>query len=244
MKSYQTLERDGFKSKKKKFNEEEFQKQLKSFELWEKKRNEKIENLKKKKVQKELDSVNNKKNIHYNKKMPNDKLPSVLERLYTKDIEKRRQNKQILTKIYTPSFTPFLYSKGDHKKYNKKPENQNRNQSAKNRYNHYKNYNTIDENNDNENSDNNEENHSDNDYEKKKKKKVKLIKIKKAKSKGRTKKVNAKVRFTVDESSDDDEDRGQKEEIEEIQHDRAEVENAMRNRLFRNKSATKRKVKL
>jgi hypothetical protein len=211
------------------------------------KKKEKIQNLKKKKEQKEIDSVNNDKNIHYKKKIPNDQLPSVLERLYTKDLEKRRQNKQILTKIYTPSFTPFLYSKGEPKKFQKRPE-QIRNQSAtnRNRYNNYKNYNnTIDENHNDEDNDYDDENDSENEYEgKKKKKKGKLIKIKKAKSKGKTKAL--KVRFKVDNhSSDNEDDKVEKEEeVEEVHHDRAEVENALRNRLFRNKSATKRKMKL
>ena len=66
--NFKTEDTEFIKHKRKKFNEEEFQKQLKSFELWEKKKNEKIEALKKKKIQKELDSVNNKANIHYKKK--------------------------------------------------------------------------------------------------------------------------------------------------------------------------------
>ena len=53
----QTEVKLNIKPKRKKFNEEEFQKQLKSFELWEKKKNEKIENLKKKKIQREIESV-------------------------------------------------------------------------------------------------------------------------------------------------------------------------------------------
>ena len=176
--------------------------------------------------------------------MPNDKLPSILGRLYTKDLEKRKQNKQILTKIYTPTFTPFLYSK-DVKKY-KKPENNNnraQSQTNRNRYHNYKNYNTIDENHDEENNYDDNEDNSENEYEEKKKKKVKLIKIKKAKSKGKTKVVSAKVKFNLDDSSDyAEEKKNEKEDKEEIQHDRAEVENALRNRLFRrNKSVTKRK---
>ena len=237
------------KNRKKRFNEEEFQKQLESFNLWEKKKKEKIEKLKKEKIQKELSTVNNDKNIHYNKKMTNKKLPSVLERLYTKDIQKRRQNKQILTKIYTPTFTPFLYSKGDKiKKLPKKKDKKDKKDNIKHKTqrsqfnfrNNY-NYNTID--NAYEDDDDNEnDNDDDNDYANKtvKHKKVKLIKIKKANSKPKHKKKH-KVKF---EDSSDYSDDNEKEDKEEIKHNRAEVENALRSRLFkRNKSVGIRKNK-
>ena len=83
--------------------------------MWKKKerKKERIEKLKQDKIKKEIETVNNKKNIHYHKKLPNKKLPSLLERIYTKDIKKRKEKNQILTKIYTPSFTPFLYTKGN-----------------------------------------------------------------------------------------------------------------------------------
>ena len=53
----------------------------------------------------------NKNNIHHNKRISSEKIPSVLDRLYTKDIKKRKQNQIILTQIYTPTFTPFIYTK-------------------------------------------------------------------------------------------------------------------------------------
>ena len=53
----------------------------------------------------------NKNNIHHNKRLSSEMIPSVLDRLYTKDIKKRRQNQIILTQIYTPTFTPFIYTK-------------------------------------------------------------------------------------------------------------------------------------
>jgi hypothetical protein len=231
---------NGLRYKKKKFNEEEFQKQLKSFELWEKKRNEKIADLKKKKIQKEIDSVNNKKNIHYKKKIPKDQVSSVLDRLYTKDIEKRRQNKQILTKIYTPSFTPFLYTKGDNITKHQKKEKQMRNNSAKNRLNNKNRNNTIDE------SDDNDDNDSENEYEGKKKRKVKIIKIKKKNSKKKKKSKSGKNKNNYEDSSDEAEnlDIKENENLEDFHFDAAEVGNVMRNRLCRNKSATKRKKKV
>ena len=98
------------KPKNKKFNEEEFKKQIEAFNAWEKKRNEKIEKMKKEEIQKEIDSIS-KKNIHHNKKMSSEKMPSMLDRLYTNDIQKRKENQILLTQIYTPSFTPNIYAK-------------------------------------------------------------------------------------------------------------------------------------
>ena len=87
--------------------------ELEFFEQCEKRKKERIEKLKQDKIKKEIETVNNKKNIHYHKKLSNKKLPSLLERIYTRDIKKRKEKKQILAKIYTPSFTPFLYTKGN-----------------------------------------------------------------------------------------------------------------------------------
>ena len=108
--------------------------------------------------------------------MNNDILPSVLDRLYTKDLEKRKQKKEILTKIYTPMFTPFLYTKGIKKQHLKKVENSNKPHTNRNHFNNIKNFITIDENHDDEN-DYNEDNSE--KYYSEKKRKVKLIKIKK-----------------------------------------------------------------
>ena len=49
------------------------------------------------------------KETKYNNKI-NPKNYSTVERLYTQDIIKRKEKKQILTKIYTPSFKPFVYT--------------------------------------------------------------------------------------------------------------------------------------
>ena len=163
------------------------------------------------------------------------KFSSVLDRLYTKDIAKRKQNKQILTKIYTPSFTPFLYSKGN-KAHMKRPDSPRKSIHNRNKFIN-KNNNTIQENKDEDDEDN-ENNEDDDMYEGKKKKKVKIIKIKKAKSKAKTKKVSAKFNNNDDSS---EEEKNKKGSEEDVVHDRKEVENAFRNKLFRNKSATKRK---
>ena len=127
----------------------------------------------------------------------------------------------------------------------KRIENPRKSLQNRNKFNINKNYNTIiqennyeDDNDENENSDEDD----DDDYEGKKKKKVKIIKIKKAKSKARTKKVSVKFN-TIDDSSDEEKNKKNEPE-EEVVHDRTEVENAIRNRLFRNKSATKRKKNL
>ena len=51
-------------------------------------------------------------------------------RLRKKDINKRKQNKIILTKIYTPSFTPFIYTKKENiKKTGTKNDRRKKNKS-------------------------------------------------------------------------------------------------------------------
>ena len=210
------------KAKKKKFNEEQFQKQLEFFKQCEKKKQEKIEKLKKEKIKKELATINNKKNIHYHKKLPKKKLPSLLDRLYTKDIQKRKEKNQILTKIYTPSFTPFLYSKGNNNNFQKQQSN-----------------NII-----NNNEDNNTYNESDNNYnEDYYEPNTQIVN---ASQKGE--KMNKKIKFNIEENipiviNEDEEN----DEIVQI-HNRVVVENALRNKLFhhgnknkRNKSAENRK---
>ena len=209
------------KAKKKKFNEEQFQKQLEFFKQCEKKKQEKIEKLKKEKIKKELATINNKKNIHYHKKLPKKKLPSLLDRLYTKDIQKRKEKNQILTKIYTPSFTPFLYSKGNNNNFQKQQSN------------------II-----NNNEDNNTYNESDNNYnEDYYEPNTQIIN---ANQKGE--KMKKKIKFNIEENipmviNEDEEN----DEIVQI-HNRVVVENALRNKLFhhgnknkRNKSAENRK---
>ena len=94
----------------KKFNQKEFEKRLEKFNAWEQKKKEKIEKLQKEKKQKEMEKYN-KNNIHNKKRISCQKIPSIIDRLYSKDIHKRKQKKIILTQIYTPTFTPFLYTK-------------------------------------------------------------------------------------------------------------------------------------
>ena len=77
------------------------------------KRKKKLENLRKLKEEKELKSVtyypetNKEKNSKFKL---NPKNYTAVERLYTQDLIKRKEKKQILTKIYTPSFKPKLYT--------------------------------------------------------------------------------------------------------------------------------------
>ena len=177
------------------------------------------------------------------KKKKNENLPPVLERLYTKDLEKRRQNKEILTKIYTPTFTPFLYYKDGLKKRVKKDyKTQVNTDRSKNSNSNIRKYNTVDE----DNSEDDENNSEDNDekYYSEKKRKVKLIKIKKGISKSKGKKSKKSKNKKNESSSENDENKSENEGEEIIHHDRAEIENVMRNRLFkRSKSAVKRKNK-
>ena len=149
---YQTVESASNirKPKGKKFNEKEFQKRLESFNMWEKRKKEKIEKLKQEKINKEMEKYN-KNNIHHNKRMSSEKIPSVLDRLYTKDIKKRRENQIILTQIYTPTFTPFIYTKKENIRRSEKQKRNGRpkQQVKRNHYykdeendNDYNNYNT------------------------------------------------------------------------------------------------------
>ena len=85
------------------------------------------------KKEKEIQKYNS-KNIHHNKKIPKNKISSIVNRLYTKDLRKREQNKIILTKIYTPTFTPFIYTKQEVSKKNKNKEENNKPQTQRNHY--------------------------------------------------------------------------------------------------------------
>ena len=138
-----TFRTEELKLKGKKYDDKKFHKQLESFNNWEKRRKERLEKLRQERIQKELDTVNNKYNVHYKKKMTSDKLPDVLDRLYTKDIQKRKEKQQILTKIYTPTFTPFLYYKENLKKrLDERRKAEQKNQQRNNRTTaFYRNYN-------------------------------------------------------------------------------------------------------
>ena len=80
------------------------------------KKKQKIENMRKQAEEKELKKITNHPkinkgaNIKYKNKI-NPKNYSAVERLYTQDLIKRKEKKQILTKIYTPTFKPNLYAK-------------------------------------------------------------------------------------------------------------------------------------
>ena len=97
----------------KKFNSNKFNEYLKSLKEYEIKKKEKLEFLRQQNEEKEKRKMTNlpriNKETKYNNKI-NPKNYSTVERLYTQDIIKRKEKKQILTKIYTPSFKPFVYT--------------------------------------------------------------------------------------------------------------------------------------
>ena len=57
--------------------------------------------------------------------------------MYDKDIRRRQQNKIILTQIYTPTFTPFIYTKKENIKKNKNKQEKNENYKPQTGRNHY-----------------------------------------------------------------------------------------------------------
>ena len=101
---------------KKKFDPIKFNEYLKSVNDKENKKNKKIENMRKQEEEKELKKITNHPkinkgaNIKYKTKI-NPKNYSAVERLYNQDLIKRKEKKQILTKIYTPTFKPNIYIK-------------------------------------------------------------------------------------------------------------------------------------
>ena len=181
------------------------------------------------------ESINNKKNIHYRKKLPQKKLPDFLERIYTRDLEKRKEKKQILTKIYTPSFTPFLYTKGNITTLKKKQPNE------KQQYNNLMtNYTkTIEE--------PNEENMTYNQTDIIYNDAFNENKMNRGNSSQKSQRNKKKVKFNMEENNEALENIDENEEIVPV-HNRDEVENAYRSKLFsrggklkRNKSAEMRK---
>ena len=222
-------------TKKRKFDEEKFKKELEFFKQCEQRKKEKIEKLKQDKIKKEIESINNKKNIHYRKKLPQKKLPDFLERIYTRDLEKRKEKKQILTKIYTPSFTPFLYTKGNITTLKKKQPNE------KQQYNNLMtNYTkTIEE--------PNEENMTYNQTDIIYNDAFNENKMNRGNSSQKSQRNKKKVKFNMEENNEALENIDENEEIVPV-HNRDEVENAYRSKLFsrggklkRNKSAEMRK---
>jgi len=109
----------GVNNVNRKYNNKEFQKQLDNFNAWEEKRKRKLEKLKEQKEEDELKllrdpKVNTEVNVKYNNNLNN---YTLVERLYTQDLKKRHDKKEILKKIYTPSFKPTLYTNKE--KFNK-----------------------------------------------------------------------------------------------------------------------------
>ena len=153
------------KPKTRKFNKKEFEKKLESFNQWEKRKKERIEKIQKEKEEKKM---NNKKknNIHNKKKIPSSKLPDIIERLYNIDITKRKQNHTILVKVYTPTFTPCIFTK---KGRTRRPPNRNDKNEMNNsmvqrsRY-HNKNSDDDDEDDDDDDDDDNNYRHYNNNY--------------------------------------------------------------------------------
>ena len=96
------------KSKHKKISQKEIERQMEAFKAWENKKNEKIEKLKSEKIEKQKKLLKN--NIHHNKKMSAEKNDTLLERLYFKDIKNRKEKQKLLLELYTPSFTPNIYT--------------------------------------------------------------------------------------------------------------------------------------
>ena len=96
----------------KKFDENEFKKQMERFKEWEVKKKENIQKMKEEKIENEKKllknpKVNKQANLKFN---TNPKNYTAVERLYTQDLIKRKEKKIALTKVYTPTFKPTLYT--------------------------------------------------------------------------------------------------------------------------------------
>ena len=125
----------------KKYNEEEFNKTLSSFNLWEQKRKEKIQRLRYERDQKVYESMT-KQNIHYNQKKKkqakkNIGTNDVIVRLYIKDIQYRKEKKQILENTLKPTFKPELFN---HYTSYKRVIHRNNNTKSSNKNNGYNGY--------------------------------------------------------------------------------------------------------
>ena len=226
-KSHIVMENPKKQNPKKKFNAEEFQKELEFFKQCEVRKKEKIEKLKEEKIKKEISLINDKKNIHYHKKLKKKQLPSLLERLYTKDLEKRKEKKIILQKIYTPTFTPSLYTKKNANNFKKRQNATKPKNNVNNEENNYEENMTFNESQRAYNEIRTDVNMSQKSH-----------------------KIKGKVKFNnVEKNKDLDEVEESENESEKIQK-RVVVENALRNKLFkfgnkqkRNKSAEPRNKK-
>ena len=95
-----------------KFNPGGFKKQLQSFYDWDKKKKAHIKQMEREKLEKEKEllknpEINTEANLKYN---TNPKNYDAVERLYHQDLQRREEKKIALTKIYTPTFKPKLYT--------------------------------------------------------------------------------------------------------------------------------------
>ena len=98
---------------KKKFDPVKFNEYLKGVNDYENRKKEKIEHMKKQEEEKELKKITYHPKINKESNLKfkvNPKNYSTVERLYTQDLMKRKEKKQILSKIYAPTFKPKLYT--------------------------------------------------------------------------------------------------------------------------------------
>ena len=98
---------------KKKFDPVKFNEYLKGINEYENRKKEKIEHMKKQEEEKELKKITYHPKINKESNLKfkvNPKNYSTVERLYTQDLMKRKEKKQILSKIYAPTFKPKLYT--------------------------------------------------------------------------------------------------------------------------------------
>ena len=182
--------------------------------------------------------TNKEANLKYNTN-PNNY--STIERLYTQDIKKREEKKQILKKIYTPSFKPTLYTNKQnlsktlqqnnnheeiHPKYDEKEkEDDDEEEAYKSRGKRFRRHDANDE--DEEEKNENEYNGTNN---KKKKKERKNLSVKK-------KKIKMKL-LDDDENGDESVDKGKKKKLKKNNANNNkgnDIENKLRDLLFKNK---------
>ena len=190
------------------------------------------------KKKKEMKNYNS-KNIHHNKRMSQEKVSSIIHRLYTKDINKRKENKTILKEIYTPTFTPNIYTKKENNIKKAKNKNENHPQTQRNKY-----YKEKKEDSDSENEKNmyktiyeDKHNHEHNnkklnenlyydDYEEEEEEK----------KNGRYKKIsNSQKHFKKVEKTKKSHKNTRFSDNEDEETERVVIENAFRNRLFKHK---------
>ena len=241
----------------KKFNPEEFNKTLESFKEWENKRKERIKQLEKEQREKEKKllknpEINKEANLKFN---TNPKNYTAVERLYTQDLIKRKEKKIVLTKIYTPSFRPTLYTnkynlgrtiqqnnntKTDNKlKINKNLFEENEEDDEEEEDNVYqpKRYKTLKNFDDKDEDSENDENEEEKNYKK--------IKIKKGRKNLSVKKKKIKVKISEDEEESEggeDEENDNSNKIQKYKNiNRKEVGNKLRDLLFKNRKPITRR---